>query len=156
MPQRDEINDFLMGSGAKAFPFDSIGDRVKGVIVEMKKRQQTDMQTGEPAFWTNGDPKMMLHVTLQTELQTEDDDEGMRSVYLRGGNFTPAKGKGTSSLIAVKDAVRRANSEIEIGGTLTLEYSGEARSSSKGFNPAKLYVADYAPANHSVDLDEMA
>lgn len=158
MPERDEINDFLMGKGAKAFPFDAIGDRVKGTIVAMQKRQQTDMQTGDPAFWANGDPKMMLQVSLQTEIQDGDDDEGMRSVYLRGGNYSPAKGKGTSSLIAVKDAVRKSGSEkgIEVGGVLTLEFTGEARSSNKGFNPAKLYTADYAPPSYSVDLDELA
>ena len=48
---RDEVNEFLMGSGAKAFPFDNIGDRVRGQIVAMQKRQQTDMQTGDPVFW---------------------------------------------------------------------------------------------------------
>jgi hypothetical protein len=158
MPERDEINDFLMGNGAKAFAFEELGNRVRGVIVEMKTRQQTDMQTGEPAFWSNGDPKMMLHVTLQTELQDSDDDEGMRSVYLRGGNFTPAKGKGTSSLVAVKDAVRKSGSGqgIQVGGTLTLEFTGEARAANKGFNPAKLYTADYAPPSFAVDIEEMA
>ncbi len=155
---RDEVNEFLMGSGAKAFAFDAIGDRVRGQIVAMQKRQQTDMQTGEPAFWSNGDPKYMLQVSLQTELQDSDDDEGLRSVFLRGGNFTVAKGKGTSSLNAVKDAVKRSGSDkgIEIGGTLMLEYSGEAPKNKGGFNPAKLYTADYSPPTYGVDLDEMA
>lgn len=159
MPEtRDEVNEFLMGSGAKAFAFDNIGDRVKGVIVAMQKRQQTDMQTGEPSFWQNGDPKYMLQVSLQTELQDSDDDEGLRSVFLRGGNFTVAKGKGTSSLNAVKDAVKRSGTDkgIEIGGTLTLEYTGEAPKNKGGFNPAKLYTADYAAPSYGVDLDEMA
>jgi hypothetical protein len=155
---RDDVNEFLMGSGAKAFAFDDIGDRVKGVIVAMQKRQQTDMQTGDPVFWANGDPKYMLQVSLQTDLQSDDNDEGLRSVYLRGGNFTVAKGKGTSSLNAVKDAVKRSGSDkgIEIGGTLMLEYSGEAPKNKGGFNPAKLYTADYAPPTYGVDLDEMA
>lgn len=155
---RDDVNEFLMGSGAKAFDFGEMGARVKGVIVAMQKRQQTDMQTGDPAFWANGDPKYMLQVSLQTELQESNDDEGLRAVYLRGGNYVPVKGKGTSSLNAVKDAVKRAGASkgLEIGGTLTLEYSGEAKASSKGFNPPKLYTADYAPPSYGVDLDEMA
>jgi hypothetical protein len=124
----------------------------------MQKRQQTDMQTGEPAFWANGDPKYMLQVSLQTELHDSDDDEGMRSVYLRGGNFTVAKGKGTSSLNAVKDAVRRAGATngLEIGGTLMLEYSGEGPKNKGGFNPPKLYTSDYTPPSYGVDIDEMA
>lgn len=155
---RDDVNEFLMGSGAKAFEFAELGARVKGTIVAMQKRQQTDMQTGDPVFWANGDPKYMLQVSLQTDLQHSDDDEGLRSVYLRGGNYTPSKGKGTSSLNAVKDAVKRSGSDkgIEIGGTLTLEYTGEAKASSKGFNNAKLYTADYSAPSYGVDLDDLA
>src|SRR5215510_4915631 len=141
----DEINEFLMGSGGKSFPFDSIGDRVSGVIVDLKKRQQTDLESGEPQFWANGDPKMMLVVTLQTQLSDSDDDEGLRNVYLRGGNFTPVKGKGTSSLIAVKEAVRKsgATDGIQIGGYLALEYSGEAKASNRAYNAPKLYTSEY-------------
>lgn len=156
MPVHDEVNEFLMGNGAKAFDFSDIGVKVSGVIVEMKKQQQTDMQTGEPQFWNNGEPKMMLRVTLQTDMRTSDDDEGLRSVYLRGGNFTAVTGKGTSSLVAVKDAVRRSGKGIEPGGRLTLEFSGLGQAPSKGFNPPKLYVADYQPPSQTIDMDEMA
>ena len=157
MNERDEINDFLMGSGATAFPFDNLGDSVTGIIIDMKKVQQTDMDTKQPAFWDNGDPKMMLRVTLQTELHDNDDDEGYRSVYLRGGNPTAVKGKGTSSLQAVKDAVRRAQSPngIQAGGLLTLTYSGEGERKNRAFNPPKLYTAEYQAAS-LLDIDEMA
>jgi hypothetical protein len=157
MPERDEINDFLNGAVGKAFPFDHIGDTVKGVIVEMKKVQQTDMESGKPSFWDNGDPKMMLRIVLQTELQDDDEDEGLRSVYLRGGNYTAATGKGTSSQIAVKDAVRRSGAPngIQPGGMLTMQYSGEAAKTNRAFNAAKLYTAHYE-APSLVDLNEMA
>lgn len=116
------------------------------------------MQTNAPLFWDNGDPKMMLQIVLQTNLQDDDDDEGQRSVYLRGGNFTATTGKGTSSLVAVKDAVRRSGSEkgIEPGGRLTLQYSGTGKSSNKGFSPPKLYTAHYEAPSMAVSLDEMA
>lgn len=154
----DEINEFLMGTGGKSFPFDSIGDSVTGVIVDLKKRQQTDLESGEPQFWANGDPKMMLMVTLQTQLSETDEDEGLRNVYLRGGNFAPIKGKGTSSLVAVKEAVRKSGAAdgIQTGGTLTLEYSGEAKASNRAYNPPKLYTAVYEQPSHAVDLDELA
>jgi hypothetical protein len=156
MPQRDEINEFLMGSGGKSFPFDNIGDTVTGVIVDMRKRQQTDLETNEPQFWQNGDPKMMLVISLQTKLSDSDDDEGVRNVYLRGGNYEAVKGRGTSSLVAVKEAVRKAGSDIEPGGTLTLEYSGQGKSSNRAYSPPKLYSAIYEPPNRAVDLDELA
>lgn len=154
----DEVNDFLMGNGAKAFPFEKIGDKVAGEIKEMKKQQQTDMQTGEPSFWNNGEPKMMLRITLQTDLQDSEDDEGLRSVYLRGGNFTAVKGKGTSSLVAVKDAVRRSGAPdgIQVGGILTMEYTGEGQAANRGFNAPKLYIASYRPPTYSVDMDDLA
>jgi hypothetical protein len=152
----DDINDFLMGEGGKAFEFGAIGDTVTGEILDMKKQQQTDFQTGAPAFWANGDPKMMLKVSLKTDIQDSDDDDGVRNVYLRGGNFTALKGKGTASLVAVKDAVKKSGKPIEIGGILTLQFSGEGPAPSKGMNPAKLYVANYKPPTYSVDMDELA
>lgn len=154
----DEINDFLSGSNAKAFPFETVGDTVTGVIIEMKKTQQTDMESGKPLYWDNGDPKMMLRITLQTELRDDDEDEGVRSVYLRGGNYTAAKGKGTSSLVAVKDAVRRsgASEGIQNGGKLTLQYSGEGTKSNRGYSAPKLYTAHYEAPSFAVDIDEMA
>lgn len=152
----DEVNDFLMGGSGKAFEFGAIGDTVSGTIVEMKKQQQTDFQTGAPAFWNNGEPKMMLRVSLQTEMQDDENDDGIRNVYLRGGNFTALKGKGTASLVAVKDAVKKSGKPIEVGGTLTLQFSGEGPAPAKGMNPAKLYTANYQPPTYAVDMDELA
>lgn len=154
----DDANEFLMSTGAKAFPFENVGDAVTGTIVSMQKRQQTDMQTGKPAYWDNGDPKMMLMVTLQTELQDDDEDDGVRTVYLRGGNHTAVSGTGTSSLNAVRDAVKRSKSAagIQDGATLTLSFTGIGKASSKGFNPPKLYTATYKAPTYAVDLDEMA
>lgn len=153
---RDEINEFLLGGGGKPFEFEKVGDTVTGVIADMKKRQQTDFQTGAPAFWNDGNPKMMLQITLQTDLQDDAEDDGLRNLYLRGGNFTASTGKGTSSLVAVKDAVKRSGQNIEVGGKLTLQYSGEGPAPAKGMNAAKLYVARYEPPSYSVDIDELA
>jgi len=154
----DDANDFLFGGGAKAFPFEQLGDKVTGEIKVMKKQQQTDMQSGEPSFWNNGEPKMMLRIELQTDLQESEEDEGMRSIYLRGGNYSASKGSGTSSLLAVKDAVRRAQASngIEVGGILTMELTGFGQASSKGFNPPKLYTASYRAPSASIDMDELA
>jgi len=158
MPDKDDANDFLFGGGGKAFPFENIGDKVTGEIKEMKKQQQTDMVTGEPSFWANGEPKMMLRITLQTDLQESEDDEGLRSVYLRGGNFNAVKGSGTSSLLAVKDAVRRSGTSegIQPGGILTMEYTGNGQAPNKGFSAPKLYTASYRPPMASIGLDDLA
>lgn len=156
MSQRDEVAEFLMGGG-KSFPFDNIGDKVRGEITAQAKRQQTDMETGALQYWQSGEPKYMLVITLQTGLQEDEGDDGTRTVYLRGGNFTVAKGKGTSSLVAVRDAVKRAKVETtEVGGTLELAFTGEGHSTNKKFNAPKLYTAEYEPPHASIDINEMA
>jgi hypothetical protein len=157
MSSLDEVNDFLLGGGAKAFPFDKQGDMVTGEIVDAVKRQQTSLDTGAPQFWDDGNPKMMLVITLQTSLRDDDEDDGKRTVYLRGGNPQVAEGKGTSSLKAVQDAVKKSGSKkgIELGATLSLAWTGVAPKKG-GLNPAKLYSAAFKPAALSIDIDEMA
>jgi hypothetical protein len=157
MPEKDEFSEFLMGGGGKSFAFDEMGNTVTGTIVAQAKRQQTDLETGEPQFWNNGEPKYMLVITLATKLSDTDDDDGTRNVYLRGGNYTAVKGKGAASLVAVRDAVKRAGAQTtEIGGTLTLSYSGEGKAANRAFNAPKLYSAEYAPPDFAVDIDDMA
>lgn len=157
MNDRDEANEMLMGGGAKAFPFDSMGDTVSGSIVHYSKRQQRDLTTNALSFWDDGSPKMMLVVVLQTDLNDGPEDDGCRSVYLRAGNFVAVKGKGTSSMVAVKDAIRRAGaSGLEVGANLTLQWSGEGKAPNKGFNAPKLYSASYQPAAApAIGLDEL-
>ena len=155
--QDEAVNAFLREQGGgKAFAFDAIGDSVQGEIIGMDLRQQTDMQTGEPKTFDDGRPRMVMVVTLQTELQGDETDDGSRSVWLRGGNYAVGKGKGTSSLTAVKDAMRRAGvSDIETGGWLRVDYTGESVAK-RGYNPAKLYTADYRPPRNAVSLDDLA
>ena len=152
----DDINDFLFGSGGKAFPFEKMGDQVTGEIIGMKKQQQTEPDSGKPKFFDSGDPMMMIVVTLQTDLHDDDEDDGVRNVYLRAGKYVVADGKGSAGLVAVRDAVKRSGSDkgIEVGGRLTLAYTGHGPK--KGaFNPAKLYTASYKPAVSNIDLEEM-
>jgi hypothetical protein len=151
----DDVNDFLMGGGAKAFPFDNLGDMCEGEIVSMTKRQQTSLDSGKPQYWDNGEPKMMVVVVVQTTLSIDDEDDGLRSVYLRGGNFDVASGVGHSSAKAVRDAVKRAGAAgIEVGGRLALKWTGLAPKKG-GFSPAKLYSATYKPASAMIPADEM-
>jgi len=152
----DEVNDFLMGQGAKSFPFDKVGDQVTGEIVDASKQQQTNMEDGKPAFWDDGNPKMMVVVTLQTDLKDDEDDDGKRTVYLRGGNPQVAEGKGTSSLKAVQEAIKKSGSKkgIEMGATLSLGWTGNAVKKG-GLNPAKLYSAAFKPAELNVDIEEL-
>lgn len=153
----DEVNDFLLGGGAKAFPFEKLGDMVTGEIVDAQKRQQTGLEDNKPQFWDDGNPKMMLVITLQTDIRDDDEDDGQRTVYLRGGKPQVAEGKGTSTLEAVKEAVKKSGSKngIEVGATLSLAWTGNAPKKG-GLSPAKLYSAAFKPASQNIDIDEMA
>ena len=128
-------NAILMGSGSRSARFDSIGVSITGVIEDVTAKQQTDFTTGEPKTWPNGDPMMQVIVRLATDAREDDDDDGVRSVFVKGKSLTAA----------VRDAVRRSGAKgLEVGGTLTVTYTGDGVAERKGINPPKLYSADYA------------
>lgn len=63
-------DEFLLGgsSGKSAFGKDDpIGTTITGTILDIQVRQQTKLEDGTPMTWDNGDPRMQLVVTLQTE-----------------------------------------------------------------------------------------
>ncbi|MEU8362345.1 hypothetical protein AB0C27_40635 [Nonomuraea sp. NPDC048882] len=131
-------NDFLMGGGIKAARFDTIGTTVGGPITTQPKvEQQKDLDTGELKFWNDGKPMMQMVVTVQTSLRDPEvpDDDGQRAFYIKA-----------NSLKAVREAVRRSGAKgLDIGGTLTLTYTGDGEQKARGKNPPKLYSATYQP-----------
>lgn len=136
-----DANAFLLGGGGKSAKFENVGDTIKGVIcAQPEMRQQTDIKTGLPTTWDDGQPKMQLVVKLQTELREDADDDGVRNLYIAGGF------KRMSLQKAVAEAVKAAKAKgLEVGGTLAVKFTGEEPASTRGFNPAKLYMAKYEP-----------
>jgi len=141
-------NAWLMGGGGKSARFDNVGDSITGTITTPPEvKQQTNFDTGKPEFWDNGDPKMQLVVTLATDLRdpTDAEDDGTRRLYVKA-----------KLQQAVRDAVRASSAiGLEVGGRLTVTYSGDGEAPRKGANPPKLYTATYIPAA-SVALDAPA
>ncbi|MFD1940561.1 hypothetical protein ACFSKW_54820 [Nonomuraea mangrovi] len=137
-PQQYDANDFLMGSGIPAAKFETIGTTVTGQIsAQPEVTQQTDLDTGKPLFWDDGRPRMQLVVTVQTNLRDPEivDDDGQRKFYVRA-----------KLQEAVRTAVRAAKAKgLEVGGTLSITYSGDGEQTRRGFNPPKLYSATYQP-----------
>lgn len=141
------MTTWSLGEGGNSFSFDNVGDYVSGTVLDLKQVQQTDMDTGAPAFWDNGDPKMMFSVTLQTELRDPNNpgDDGKRTVALAGSK----KPESLSRIAAVLAAVQAATGgrDLAYGGKLTIQYIGDGVPSRKGFNAPKQYQAWYeAPA----------
>lgn len=148
MTQTADANAFLMASGVKSFKFDQPNVTAKGPIVGLDMQQQRDIKDNSLKFWNDGNPMMQLRVVLQTELHDDDNDDGQRAIYVKG-----------EMQKAVRDAIRNAGaSQIEVGGTLAVQYTGDGEKTSPAFNPPKLYRAQYQPpvqAPSAVAVDDL-
>lgn len=145
VPQHQSADAFLLGGGGKSASFENVGDSITGTVVSTEVRQQTDL-SGNPRTWDDGNPIMQLVVKLQTTQRDDQDDDGIRSVYVKG-----SKKAGSRSLHdAVATAVRAAGAKgLEEGGTLTVTHDGTEPSSTRGFNDRKLYTAQYVAPDHA-------
>lgn len=137
-------DSFLTGGGVPgAFSKDDpIGTTVAGIITERPEvKQQTDIGTGKPDTWDNGDPKLQLVVTIQADgVPVTDDDDGRRRFYVAG-----SKKAGSQSMHdAVASAVRAAKARgLDVGGHLAIRFVGTEPSSTRGFSDRKLWAAQY-------------
>jgi hypothetical protein len=151
-----DINDFLFGGGGRAAKFDNIGDTVTGPITDAKMTQQTAMETNEPLTWADGRPRMQLVVSMATDQRADDNDDGIRTVYAKGGNYEAASGTGTSMKDAIADALKRASaSSLDVGGVLTVAYTGEGKKTNRGYAAPKLFKAKYEPPTSKVAVDDL-
>lgn len=120
--------DSLLDSSPVA-KFEEIGDIITGTLVEdPEATQQSDFDTGEPAFWRDGQPKMQLVIRLVDAAGEET------RLYAKAG-----------SLSAIKKALAKADAPLRKGGELWLKFSGEGEPPRKGYHPPKLFEAAYDP-----------
>jgi hypothetical protein len=144
---QQSADDFLMG-GAKtpsiSWRNKPIGHSVTGTIArESKVVQQTDPDDGTPLFWDDArtQPKMQLVVYIDTgevsdDQETYPDHDGVWALYVKGKSLTDA----------TRDAVRKAKRKgLEVGGRITVTFTGEGEQKKKAFNPPKLYRVEYVP-----------
>ncbi len=134
----DRASNFF-DSGSASCRFSNIGDVHQGKVLAFEETQQRDIKTKAPAVWPDGNPKMMLVITLQTAERDEaiDDDNGERRLYVN---------KPSGMFAAIKTAIGKQT--FAVGGQLAVKYTGNGKSKSPGFNPPKEYVAKYtAPSN---------
>lgn len=150
------VNDFLFAQGGKAFSFENIDDAVEGEILNCELRQQTDVQTQEPKTFNDGTPMMQIVITLQTKLHETDDDDGIRTVYAKGGRYDVASGTGTSMRDAIAEAVKTSGADrLEEGGQLVVAFTGLGVKKNKGQNAPKLYTAGYRKPKASVSASAL-
>lgn len=131
-------NDFLLGGGIPACKFPIIGTTVKGTVANSEVVQQTEFATGTPKTYTDGNPMMQVVITLATDERDPqiDGDDGQRKLYVKG-----------QMRQAVAEALRKAGAKLEKGGVLAVQYVEDKPSETRGFNPTKVYRAQYAAAS---------
>jgi hypothetical protein len=146
-----------LGGGAKAWSAENMGDKIMGKITLVERRQQRALDGGKPETWDDGSPRMLTYIELQTDEHTDDDDDGIRSLYAKGGrNHEAAQGSGTSMEVAIAEAVKAAGcNSIDEGATLAVQHTGIAKVTVRGHNPAKLYKAQYKAPIQSVSADDL-
>ena len=154
----NDVNDFLFSSGSKAFPFDEVGAICHGTVVKAEIRQQTAIDTGEALTWPDGRPRMQLVIEVQTDEANGDDDDGVRTLYAKGGNFEIASGDGTSMRDAIADAMKSVGAKsLDPGDEIWVGYTGVGKGR-RGYNPPKLYSAKFrkgTPPSSSVKASDI-
>lgn len=139
------LNDLMPAS--KSWQWDG-NPKIKGTVVKVERKQQTDIDSGTPLTWDNGDPKMQTVFTLQVAAPTADDD-GLRTIYARGGKHDVGEGSGEAMETAIFAAYRKAGITTIEGAELVVEHSGWSVKK-KGKNPARLFTAYARPASTPV------
>ena len=137
--------DFFAPRASHSWKFANPGDTHTGTIIEVSDaRQASEFGSNEPAFWDREKtrPKMQVAVTLDTAERDPQDasDTGKRALWV------VEDGRSGSILSAIRQAVHQAGAgTIDIGGQLTVTFSGFDPNSKNPANPRKIYAASYVP-----------
>ena len=123
----------LLSSNAPAFKFVEAGDTVTGVIVSAQVAQCREFAFPHKAmFYEDGRPREQVVIALETDLTDDADDDGMRTVYVKGWG---------RQIKALRAAVRGLKRMPESGDTFTQSYLGLSEEKpAKGMDPEKLYT----------------
>lgn len=139
--------DFFAPRASHSWKFTNPGDTHTGTITEVSDaRQATEYGSNELAYWDKERtrPKMQVAVTLDTTERDPQDsnDTGKRTLWV------VEDGRSGSILSAIRQAVHQVGAgTIDIGGQLTVTFSGFDPNSKNPANPRKVYTAVYqAPA----------
>ncbi|WP_455122621.1 hypothetical protein [Rothia mucilaginosa] len=137
--------DFFAPRASHSWKFTTPGDTHTGTITEVgDARQATEYGSNELAYWDKERtrPKMQVAITLDTTERDPQDanDTGKRTLWV------VEDGRSGSILSAIRQAVHQAGAgTIDIGGQLTVTFSGFDPNSKNPANPRKVYTASYVP-----------
>lgn len=102
------------------------------VVVEAPSVVQSrDFETGKPASWPDGNPKMSV-VTKVVNQAT-------------GETLSLWAAKPSSMFAALAEATKATGRPLEVGGTIVVTYTGDKPNDNPRLNAQKLYSATYTP-----------
>lgn len=137
----DALDQAVAGQGNRSFftKDTPAGTTITGTITSVTTMQVSDYVTGQKKTWDNGDPMLQAIVTIQTTLKDNEEDNGIRAIYIK------LWGQQNRALA---DAVRktgrtRASEALTVGATFTATFTGTAPS--KMGSPTKLYEYTIQP-----------
>lgn len=103
--------------------------------------QSRDFESGEPATWPDGNPKMAVVIRLEVNGEP-------RSLWAA---------KPSAMFAALVEAQKQAGQRIGEGGTLHIRFTGEtANTKNPRLNAAKQYACKYEPPTHDPFAEEFA
>ena len=127
------IDPFAGGEGNPSLSFKDKphGTTYRGRVAELPALVQSrDFETGNPATWPDGNPKMVVCTTLEID----------------GQLFSLWAPKPSALFAAIKEAQNAVGQQIAIGGTLEVTYThDEPNKTNPRLNPAKQYRVTYTP-----------
>lgn len=117
--------------GKSAFNKDTApGTTVTGTITNTDTREKLKYGTNQPDIHSNGSPKYVEVITIQTNLQDDPDDNGLRNVYINLWGLQRA---------ALAEACKAAHCAKPVeGDTFTATYVGLGQAQ-PGMSAPKLY-----------------
>jgi hypothetical protein len=135
MSQQQHSNPFADQASIPAVSWANapVGHTITGRVLEAPSMAQSrDFATDKPATWENGDPKM----SVVTQLDVNGE---VRSLWCV---------KPSALYGAIVEALKQSGpGYIEVGGTISVTYTGDKPSSKPGMNPAKQFAVQYQPPN---------
>lgn len=140
----------MYDGGALSAQFENVGDVIEGEVLSFEIKKDTDMDSGEVKTWPNGDPVEIgvweVDAGASGKWETDNkgkrvhvkeipDDDGVRSVWARGGIHTAIRNAVREARIKESDFVG-CHLRVELVDT---ELSAEARK--KNWSPRKIFKA---------------
>lgn len=141
--------DSLFSSGAPGF-FNRdtpVGASISGTVVSISPLQATDFATKALETWDDGRPKMLLALTVASNLRNSPDDNGHRTIYIKTWGNQAAEFK--RAVQAVGGPTATVSAVVQPGAGFTATYTGEEPS--KFGSPTKLYTYQVHPGAAAVD-----